>query len=261
MKKLCAVLLLSQGVLWCQSADDNLKLKTEIGYMKTTGNTDTEAFSLDFNGKKTYEKHSFELLLDGSYAEDEGYEIRNKFTLEGNYNYKMKKNLFLTYLVGYKEDKFSSYDYQFYTGPGIKYQFIKSDKQNLSLEGSFLYAQDEYSQIQRDINGDPIDYPNKNNTPVVSTTPSSTDEYGSYRIKGLYDLRIVENLKFEQSLTYRGDMSDNSNFFINSKSAFVNKITDTISASVSYKVDYANEPTDGNEKEDTALSFNLIFNY
>ena len=71
---------------------------------------------------------------------------------------------------------------------------------------------------------------------------------------------MLENLKFDQELSYRGSFEESKKYFVFSKTAFTSKLSDMFSAGLSYKVDYVNEPGD-KEKSDTTLTANLIIDY
>jgi putative salt-induced outer membrane protein len=239
--------------------DDAFVTHTELGYIETQGNTETKTFNLDAKVKKGWGRNIFELHFDGQYASDKEIETKNKYLLELEYDYEITDRLAFDYLLGYKTDKFSSFDYQFYTGPGAKYKAIVSTKHNLSVEGNILYAVDEISAIY--YNGtDVIQYP-ASTAGATSKVNSSTDNYAAYRAKGVYTWQMLENLKFDQELSYRGSFEDFDKHFIFSKSALTSKFSDMFSASLSYKVDYVNEPADAKENTDTTLTLNLIVDY
>jgi len=219
-----------------------LKTHTELGYIETNGNTDTKTFNLDTTAEKAWGKHVGKINFDGQYADDSGEETKNKYLLELNYNYDFTKRLAFDYLVGYKSDKFSSYDYQFYTGPGAQYKAIVTPKHNLTLSGNILYSIDQETDISYNIHGE-------------------KNEYVGYRFKGIYDYQITKTLKFNQELSVRGEMSDLQNYFGYSKSSFSAKISDIFSAGISYKADYVNEPAEGKKSTDTTLTLNLIVDY
>lgn len=210
---------------------------TELGFSSTSGNTDTTSYSLDSSIKKNWGKHLFGLSFDGQYADDNGVETKNKFFTELNYDYALSQRLAINYLVGYKNDKFSGYNYQFYTGPGLKYKAIQEEKQNLSLEGNILYSQDEVDITEK------------------------TLEYSAFRAKAVYSWQILENLKFSQDLSYRSEFEDTENYFVYSKTAFTSKISDIFSFGINYKIDYVNAPPASTRHTDKALTANLIADY
>jgi len=234
---------------------------TELGYIETSGNTETKTFNLDAKVKKNYSRHVFELMFDGQYASDTDIETKNKFVTELEYDYEFTKRFAFDYLVGYKQDRFSGFDYQFYTGPGAKYKAIITEKHNLAIEGNILYALDSYEAVYTDpITGDNIAYPTPTDGMNLHTR-AYDDQYGSYRLKGVYVWQMLENLKFDQELSFRGSFEDQDKYFIFSKSALSSKISNIFSAGLSYKVDYVNIPAEGKKDTDTTLTFNLIVDY
>ena len=241
--------------------DDKLITHTEFGYIETQGNTRTQTFNLESKVKKGWGKHIAHLLLDGQYASDKGDEIKNKYLIELEYDYEFTDRLAFDYLVGYKQDRFSGYDYQFYTGPGVKYKAIKTKKHNLSLEASALYSADDIEDTDYDNTGSIIKYPNPDNKVTVRTKKGYKDEYAAARAKLVYNWQILDNLKFDQELSYRCDLGDIDTYFAFSKTALNTKISDIFSAGISYKIDYSNNPATGKEYADRTFTANLIIDY
>jgi len=241
--------------------NEKLMTHTELGFIQTQGNTQTETFNLDLAAKKGWGKHLIKFSLDAQYALDSENETKNKYATELEYGYSLTDRLSATYLIGFKQDKFSGFDYQAYTGPGLKYLLIKTTKHNLALDGSILYSQDNVEDTKYDALGNIIAYPNPSNTPVASTTYGAINNYGSYRAKGVYAWQMLTNLKFDQELSYRAEFNDSTVFFATSKTAFSSKINSTFSAGISYKVDYVNSPPTGKENTDKTFTANLIIDY
>lgn len=217
--------------------DNELKTHAEFGYVSTSGNTDTTTYGLDLKMDKKWDKHVVLFTFDGQYADDNGVETKNKYLTELAYDYEITDRFAFNYLAGYKQDKFSGYNYQAYTGPGAKYKLIKEEKQNLSLEGNILYSQDELEN------------------------QTKTRDYSSFRAKAVYAWQILENLKFTQDLSYRSDLEDTQNYFVYSKTALISKISDIFSFGINYKVDYVNAPPASTRHSDKTLSASLIIDY
>jgi putative salt-induced outer membrane protein len=265
MKKIVLASLATLALISSATAEEMkvtpLVTHTELGYIETNGNTKTKTFNLDANAKKAWGRHEGKILFDGQYASDSGVETKNKFLTELNYGYAFDERLSFDYLVGYKSDKFSSFDYQFYTGPGLKYKVIVSEKHNLSVEGSILYALDQYADIKYTAAGIEIPYPNPNHLAVATVVNGKKNDYASYRVKGVYDYLFTKDTKFTQELTMRGSFEDSQNYFAYSKSALSSKLSDIFSAGISYKADYTHKPAPGKKKTDTTLTLNLIMDY
>jgi putative salt-induced outer membrane protein len=247
------------------AADDveknELKTHTELSYVQTQGNTDTEAFSLDFMGEKAWDKHSIKLDFDALYGKDNELETKNKIITELNYDYQFAEHFALNYLTGYKNDKFSGFEYQFYTGPGIKYIVLDSKAHKLNFQGNILYNLDETMDGYFDANGDEIKYPYPDGTAGARVVNGESDDYAGYSLKGDYAWEIMENLKFVQELSYRSDFDNADNYFAFSKTGISAKISDIFSMGVSYKIDYTNLAPADKEYADRTFMTSLIIDY
>ncbi len=264
MKKIILSALVASSLVMASEAEvkkeSALVTHTELGYIQTSGNTETKTFNLDAKAKKSWNKHIFGLIFDGQYADDDGKETKNKFVTELEYDYEFTDRFSFNYLLGYKSDKFSGLEYQAYTGPGLAYKAIVSDTHNLELSGNILYSMDSYEDVYHDADGEIINYPNSTSGATLATE-AYDDDYTGYRVKGVYGWQIIENLKFDQELSMRGSFEESDNYFVFSKTALSTKISDMFSAGISYKVDYANVPAEGKESTDTTLTANLIIDY
>lgn len=260
MKKLLIISLATASLLMAAEDPDAFISHSELGFNKTTGNTETTTLNLDAKGEKNWGRHALIASIDGQYAENNNIESKNKFVAELNYDYVLTHRLSFNYLAGYKDDKFSRFDYQIYTGPGAKYLVFEDDIHNLKVDGNLLYAIDSIATANYDASGNLIKYPNPDNTPTVTSEPSYMEKYAAYRLKGVYERKLLDNLKFGQELSYRSSFKDQSNFFVYSKTGLSSKLSTLFSAGLSYKVDYVNNPGD-KENTDTTLTANLIMDY
>lgn len=218
-------------------ADNKLHTHAEFGYFSTSGNTDVTAYNFDLNTKKAWDKHHLNFLFNAQYTDENSKKTSDRFLGELQYDYDVSEKIAFSYLIGYENDKFSGFNYQFYTGPGAKYKAIEEAKHKLLLEGNILYSKDEYE------------------------TPKVTNDYTSVRAKGLYEWQILDNLKFNQDLSYRVDAEEMDNYFVSSRTAFTSKLTDVFSFGISYQIDYVNMPPVGAERSDKILTANLIVDY
>ena len=232
---------------------------TEIGYIKTTGNTDTETYNIDINLKQEWEKHILTIGFLKLYGEEDSTENKNKTFTELNYYYKFTDRFAFDYMAAYKEDKFSGYDYQFYTGPGLVYKFIDAEKHTLLAKGNVLYARDDIEDTYHDATGAEVSYPYPSGS--INQHDGYSDEYAAYKAQILYTWLFSEKTKFTQDLRYRSQFDEAKNYFVYSKSAFETKLSDIFSASISYQIDYINEAAIGKQNTDKTTMFNLIIDY
>ncbi|MEA1918623.1 MAG: DUF481 domain-containing protein, partial [Campylobacterota bacterium] len=211
------VVLSVAAVLMLSAADkvdkNTLKTHTELSYVQTQGNTNTNSFSLDFAGSKAWDKHQFKLDFDALYGDDKGLETKNKVLGELNYDYKFAEHFAFNYLMGYKNDKFSGYEYQFYTGPGIKYIVANTKVHKLDFQANALYNLDESMDQYHDADGNEITYPYPDGTAGSLKTSGESNDYTGFSAKANYAWQIMDNLKFLQEASYRSDFDDTDNYF------------------------------------------------
>lgn len=264
MKKVVVTTLIASAALYGAAAnkgENPFVTHTELSYVQTEGNTDTTAFSLDFTGKKSWNVHSLKLDLDALYGTEDNIENKNKVFTELNYDWQFAKYFTINYVAGYKNDKFSGFDYQYYTGPGAKYIALDNKIFKLDFQLNALYNADQEMDKYYDANGDEIEYPYPDGTGGLTKVDGDYRNYWGYMLKGNFDWTIVEGFKFKEEASYRGDFEKQQRYFVYSKSAVESKISDMFSMGISYKVDYANEPPAGNERADKTFMTSLIIDY
>lgn len=216
--------------------DGEIVTHSELSYINTKGNTDTTSLAFEGNAKTTLEKHVFRAHADAYRSTNKGSVSKNKWSSELNYDYQWDEVYSLNYMVGYKQDSFSGYDYQAYTGPGVGAKVIDCSEHKLDLQANLLYAQDKPSEL-----------------------PSNS--YFSSKMGGIYKWQIQETLKLIQEATYRVNLEETRNYFLYSKTGIENKINSSLSMGVSYKIDYVNTPPPPSVSTDRTFLVSLIIDY
>lgn len=217
-------------------AETPFKTHTELGYTNTSGNTKTSAFALDFKGEKQWNEHGVRGSAFAYISEDNGIESKNQWGVELNYDLGLTERLAFNYLFTYKDDKFSGYDYQLTTGPGLVHKTIQTETHTLTTQANILYAEDKYED-------------------------GSNEDYAAVKAGLTYTWQIQENLKFIEEANIRTDVSDTENYFAYSKTALQSKINSMLSMGMSYKLDYMNEPPAGKTSTDKTFLVSLIIDY
>ncbi len=213
------------------AADENeLKMHAEMGYTNTAGNTQSQDLAGNLKMEYTLFSNGLRFVGNVLYATNKDFDTdetaatKNRWDAELNYDYNFNKEWAFNYLAGGKGDKFSTYVYQAYTGPGAIWKAIKSDTNKLKFQGNILWSWDEY----RD----------------ATLTDENPDQYASWQASLDYTLQMTETSKFIQYLMYRSQFSDTTNYFAKSKTAVESKINSSLSLGVSYTVDYTNNKAD-----------------
>ncbi len=235
MKRILVLSLTTAALLF--GADDPLKTHTELSLVDSTGNTESTSFAFEFKANKNYGKHEWRGEANAYYTSENGDSTKNKWLIEVNYDYLFSDKLSFNYLAGYKVDKFSGFNYQFYTGPGLGYKWIESDAHKLFVQANALYSMDDVEGVD------------------------GTNDYFAAGAGLNYEWQILENLKFKQDFKIRAEVDDMDNYFFYSKTAIESKISDIFSMGVSYAIDHAGTPAEGKEATDRTLLASLIIDY
>ena len=227
MNQTVKLLLAAAMVTGVSAADDNvLKTHAELGYTNTAGNTQSQDLAGSLKMDYMLFNNGLRFVGNALYSSNKDFETdktaatKNRWDAELNYDYNFNKNWAFNYLAGGKGDKFSTYVYQAYTGPGAIWKALKSDRNKLKFQANILWSWDEY----RD----------------ETLTDDNPDQYASWQASLDYTLQMTETSKFIQYLMYRSQFSDTSNYFAKSKTALESKINSSLSLGVSYTVDYTN---------------------
>ena len=210
--------------------------KTELSYSNTQGNTRTEQFALDFHGERKRKSTTLKLDIDVLTSSANGDENNNKWLVVAQYDRDLVKDIFFNYVISYGEDKFSGFDYQFNTGPGLGYKVVKSDEHTFDLRTNALYSEDK------------LDNGTKN-------------EYASWLVGLNYKWQVLENLVFIEDAFYKVEVDKSTNYFAFSKTGIESIINSMFSLGLTYKVDYKNHPSVGKKRTDRTFLASLIINY
>jgi len=232
-------LLLISIALTSALVGEPLKTHTELSYMTSSGNSDTDTFSLKSElSKKFNDIHSVNGKITALYVTDSnGDAIANQHHLEGKYNYTFSSDFFAYLKANYTKDKFSGYNYRYTIGPGFGYHIPIRDKaHSLDLSLGALYSEDK---IEAD---------------------DSTETYQSSEVELKYVWNIQENLKFKEDISYRTDLDKTENYYADSVTSIEQKLSDKLSLGLSYTIKYQNEsPTYKNT--DRIFLTSLIIDY
>jgi putative salt-induced outer membrane protein len=206
----------------------------ELGYVKTTGNTETETFVL--KAKVINQRNKWKHTARGEAYHNVGDNdvvTAEKYFLSGKSQYEFKNRSYVYGLVTYDDDRFSGYDYVLLGVLGYGRTVLERDNLKLDLEVGAGGRQSE---------------------PEVG----ETENEAVFRAAGDFEWKISKSAVFTQELST--DIGQDK--YINrSLTALVTKINSYLSSKIAYQVKYTSEVPPDIEKTDTELTFTLLFKY
>ena len=135
------IIILLPGLLLVQVASaeqlkpENLwKASAEIGYVSTSGNTNTETLNAKAMVSTDREQWRHKVEVTALNASDEDVTTAEKYTVEGQSDYKLKDPNYLFGNIAYENDKFSGYQYRVTESIGYGRRVIKEKDLTLDLE-------------------------------------------------------------------------------------------------------------------------------
>ena len=106
----------------------------ELGYVETSGNTNTETFVVKFDSTYEIEKWKHQVHFGGLNSKAENITTANKYLIAEQSDYKFTLRDYFLGNVSYENDKFSGYQYQFKLSVGYGRKVLDLQKHKLDAE-------------------------------------------------------------------------------------------------------------------------------
>ena len=208
--------------------------EAELGYLKTSGNTDTE--SLHAKGKLVNERKRWKhtATLEVTDKSDNGVTSASRWYLTGKSDYKIDDLSYLFGTVSYENDDFSGYDYQITEVVGYGYHAIKKEDLKLDLEAGVGARQSKLSSTGTS-NSEGMITGAANLEWVISKTSTFTQ---------LLSVEAGEDSTISRSVT-----------------ALKMQIVGNLSAKLSHSIKHSSDVPVGTEKKDTESVITLVYNF
>lgn len=227
-------------------AQDKVKpftMEGELGFISTTGNTDTTSINAGITASQEFENWTNNYIVEGLYRQetvegDDGEDVdvtsAQKFFASAQANYKLdnpNNRLFL--FTSYEDDRFSNFNYQGTVAAGWNQTLIENNTHTLEYSigpgYTFVETQEDVSQ----------------NSAIV-------------RASTIYSWKISDTAKFTQTASTE---VGNENTKSRAESALTATISGNLSMRLSFKLDHNSQVAEGVEKLDTETAVSLVYNF
>ena len=205
--------------------------EAELGFIKTTGNTDTESLNFKFavNNKRKKWEHS--LKAESASSSDSSGTTAERYFLSLRTQYSVTELSYLFARIQYEDDRFSGYNYQASEVLGYGRRLINKEQLKINAEVGAGVRQNNLETGDADsesiflIGGDVYW--------KISTSASLTEEL---------TIEVGEDRTLSKSIT-----------------ALKTQINHSLSSKISYTVKRASNVPIGTEKTDTELAVTLVY--
>jgi len=246
MKKCCYALTLTSLLVATanviaeekKAEESPWKSSAEFGFIRTTGNTETQTTALKADATYEVEKWRHTGHVEGfgqQSQDDQGNTIvsAERYELSGKSDYKFTERDYAFGLVKLQKDRFSGFEYEHVVSLGYGRKVIKQENMELDLE---IGPGERFFKIDDDV----------------------SDKEALLRLSGKYWWQITDNSKFTQELT-----TEIGEQFTTSQS--ITGIQANINSSLALKFTYtvrnkSKVPAD-TKKTDTEAAMTLVYNF
>lgn len=230
------ILCLTGSGIAAESEPSGWEGDVEIGYMKSTGNSESESLNakLALARETTKWRHALHYETVYTHEKDQGTTAQ-RFLVTGRTNYNFDDRN-AAYVLGlYENDRFSSYDYQMTVSTGYKRQIIETEDTEWSAEVGPGYRYSNYRDDTRESDDEII---------VHAGT--------------LFLYRFTDDITFNEDLS--ADSGEESTV-IRSTTSFRIMLREQLSLRLSYMVRHVTEVPDEIEKTDTETFVSLGYEF
>ena len=209
----------------------NWKATAELGFVKASGNTDTQTLNAKLKASTAYDswKHgvSFETLSSSS------NDVRSaeKYVAQGKSDYLIDDRTYAFGLLSWEKDNFDGYDYQATAAVGLGYKVIQESDMELSFELAPGYRVSEFES-------------------------GNNEEDGIIRAAENFSWDISKTATFDQFLnTEAGESNTITRFGV----SLTSQIADALSMKVGYNLKHSSDVAVDKDKTDTETSVTLVY--
>lgn len=217
--------------------------KGELGAFQSTGNADNTGVTASLSLKKKGVNWTHKFNGRADYQETEGVVTREQYFAAYEPNLRINDRLFAYALAQYERDRFQGFSARYAVSSGIGYTIIDEGDIQLSAKAGPAYRVTEF------VNG-----------------------ASESRIAGLigidFDWDITERLKFTHDTNAVAETGGSATIIVDSNNTSLNlatglnaKISDRVSARVSYTIEYDSNPPAGAVQTDTLSRITLIYDF
>jgi putative salt-induced outer membrane protein len=208
----------------------------ELGYLMSTGNTETRSLNAKLSVAYTSERwrHQFAYETLYSYEEEEGTTAQ-RFLVSGQTNYRFDERNSAYALTLYENDRFAGYDYQLTASAGYSRQIIMSGRMEWLAEIGPGYRLTEFPE-----NGGPI------------------EEEAIIHFGSVFLYRFTDTTSFREELSVD---TGNDNTIVRSVSSLRVMLRDHLSLRISYTIRHVADVPENAEKTDTETFVSLAYGF
>ena len=212
--------------------------QAELGFIDTSGNTDTRSLNGKFNLVHNVQPVKTGLRLEALTSEENGRSSKEKYFAEIKSDYTLGEYDYIASLLSYEDDRFSGFEYQSVLSVGYGYRIWHAKKGHFDVEIGPGYRRT--SLDERNESGDKL-----------------KDEFIG-RLALDFSASISENATFLEVITVEtGEFATVYRSIMGLQSTLVS----TLAMKINYEVKYTDTVPEGTEEMETIVGATLVYGF
>lgn len=226
-----------------------------LGYVATSGNSDTSTLGLDFGLTRVPDPWGLELKAAATRAEDNSVTTAERYVLLFKAKRALSERWELFGSLGGEKDQFAGFDLRYLVGAGATYKALTGPKHLLSFDGGLTWTREE---------------------PVDLLTDAGYIEQDAYDYMGgilaaSYAYQISETSKVSEVLTWLPNFDQTSDWRVVSETALQAAISSRLALKLGYLIRYDHEPAVAGvdlagtpyyfDDTDTTTTLSVVYNF
>lgn len=236
LKLMAAVALLSTNLSGTVAAEDKATEQSwdataELGFVMTSGNSETETLNAKFNAATEYTNWKHALHLEALNSSSNDVSSAERYFAEVQSDRKISDRTYALGLVSWEKDRFSGFDHQISVALGVGYKAIAEDNMELDFELAPGY------RVIEDHNG-------------------NNEEDSIIRAAEIFSWKFNETSSLDQFLnTEAGDSNTVTRFGI----SLTSQVQEALSMKVGYTIKHSSDVPAAADKTDRETSVTLVY--
>lgn len=134
--KIALAVTLALGISHAANAENDItwNATSELGYVMTSGNSDTETLTAKFNASTEIDAWKHQITLGAMNSNSNDIQSSEKYLIEGQSDYTISERSYALGVITWEKDRFGSYDHSTSVALGAGYKAIDEDNMKLNFE-------------------------------------------------------------------------------------------------------------------------------
>ncbi len=210
----------------------------ELGFIQTSGNSDTQSFNGKFNITRDLQPLKTAFKFEALTSEESGDPSKEKYLSEFKVDYSLGEFDYFTSLLSYEDDRFSGYQYQGTLSLGYGYRAWNDEQGKLDLEVGPGYR--------------------RNALEIRNDQGEKIEEEAVGRFSLNLEVKIGDGAKFTEVITIEGG---DSNVIYKSDMGLQSTLIGTLAMKINYQIKHTDDVPEGTKNTDSLVGVTLVYGF